>query len=90
MNPSEVHQAHWETVNNKLRANVYVDDSKSNLSIYDKIIGRDLMEIILSLDLLVSEDIMKWDHATVPMQDNSRFLEPSLHSSGMKLSSMIQ
>ena len=51
---------------------VYVDDSKSNVSRYDMIIGRDLMEAI-GLDLLFSENLMRWDNATVPMRDSSWF-----------------
>jgi len=54
---------------------VYVDDSTS-LSTYDMIIGRDLMDAI-GLDLLFSENLMKWDNATVPMRDSSLFEEPS-------------
>ncbi len=51
---------------------VYVDDSKSNVSVYDMIIGRDLMEAI-GLDLLISENLMRWDNATVPRRDSSWF-----------------
>lgn len=54
---------------------MYVDDSTS-LSTYDMIIGRDLMDSI-GMDLLFSENLMRWDNATVPMRDNSLFLEPS-------------
>ena len=54
---------------------VYVDDSTS-LSTYDMIIGRDLMDSI-GLDLLFSENLMRWDNATVPMRDTSLFDEPS-------------
>ncbi len=54
---------------------VYVDDSTS-LSTYDMIIGRDLMDAI-GLDLLFSENLLKWDNATVPMRDSSLFEEPS-------------
>ena len=52
---------------------MYVDDSTS-LTTYDMIIGRDLMDSI-GLDLLFSENLMRWDNATVPMRDNSLFLE---------------
>ena len=52
---------------------MYVDESTS-LSTYDMIIGRDLMDSI-GLDLLFSENLMRWDNATVPMRDNSLFLE---------------
>jgi len=54
---------------------MYVDESSSSLSSsYDMIIGRDLMESI-GLDLLFSENLMRWDNATVPMRDNSLFRE---------------
>ena len=52
---------------------MYVDESTS-LTTYDMIIGRDLMDSI-GLDLLFSENLMRWDNATVPMRDNSLFLE---------------
>ena len=62
--------------------NVYVDESKSSLGTYDMIIGRDLMEAI-GMDLLFSENLMKWDNATVPMKDPSWFKDfnqdPSLN-----------
>jgi hypothetical protein len=53
---------------------MYVDETSSKLSTYDMIIGRDLMESI-GLDLLFSENLMRWDNATVPMRDNSLFRE---------------
>jgi len=53
---------------------MYVDESSSNLSSYDMIIGRDLMDSI-GLDLLFSENLIRWDNATVPMRDNSLFRE---------------
>jgi hypothetical protein len=54
---------------------MYVDESSSSLlSTYDMIVGRDLMESI-GLDLLFSENLMRWDNATVPMRDNSLFME---------------
>ena len=53
---------------------MYVDESSSALSNYDMIIGRDLMESI-GLDLLFSENLIRWDGATVPMQDISLFKE---------------
>ena len=43
---------------------MYVDESSSSLSTYDMIIGRDIMESI-GLDLLFSENLMRWDNATV-------------------------
>ena len=52
---------------------MYVDESTS-LTTYNMIIGRDLMDSI-GLDLLFSENLMRWDNATVPMRDNSLFLE---------------
>ncbi len=51
---------------------IYVDDSKSNVSLYNTIIGQDLVEAI-GLDLLFSKNLMRWDNATVPMQDSSWF-----------------
>ena len=53
---------------------MYVDESSSSLSNYDMIIGRDLMDSI-GLDLLFSENLIRWDNATVPMRDNSLFRE---------------
>jgi len=53
---------------------MYVDETASSLSTYDMIIGRDLMESI-GLDLLFSENLMRWDNATVAMRDNSLFRE---------------
>ncbi len=49
---------------------VNVDDSKSNTNIHNMIIGRDWIEAI-GLDLLLSENLMKWDNTTVPMRDHS-------------------
>jgi len=40
------------------------------------IIGRDLMDAI-GMDLLFSENLMRWDNATVPMRDSSIFDAPS-------------
>ena len=45
---------------------MYVDDSTS-LTTYDMIVGRDLMDSI-GLDLIFSENLMRWDNATVPMR----------------------
>ena len=53
---------------------MYVDESSSSLTTYDMIVGRDLMESI-GLDLLFSENLMRWDNATVPMRDNKLFTE---------------
>ncbi len=47
----------------------YVDDCKSNVSMYNMIIGRDQMEAI-GLDLLFSENLMRWDNASVPIDRN--------------------
>jgi hypothetical protein len=52
-----------------IKWDMYVDDSTS-LSTYDMIIGRDLMDAI-GMDLLFSENLMRWDNATVPMRDSS-------------------
>ena len=53
---------------------MYVDESSSTVSNYDMIVGRELMESI-GLDLLFSENLIRWDNATVPMRDNSLFRE---------------
>ena len=45
----------------------YVDESDHELSRYDMIIGRDLLEE-LGMDFLFSKNIMMWDNATVPMR----------------------
>jgi len=46
----------------------YVDESKSDLSRYDMIIGRDLLDE-LGMDFLFSQGLMVWDNASVPMRD---------------------
>jgi hypothetical protein len=47
--------------------NCYVDESPSNTSIYDLIIGRDLMHEI-GIDICFSTAEMIWDNASIPMQ----------------------
>ena len=54
----EHREIHW---------NCYVDNSESENSRYDMIIGRDLMHEI-GLDILFSKSEMIWDNASVPMQ----------------------
>ena len=73
--------------NRKVEWNVYVDESKSSLGTYDMIIGRDLMDAI-GMDLLFSENLMKWDNATVPMRDTSWFNESRQNPYTYELHSM--
>ena len=45
----------------------YVDESDDNLSRYDMIIGRDLIQE-LKMDFIFSEKLMVWDNASTPMR----------------------
>jgi hypothetical protein len=45
----------------------YVDGSDDNLSRYDMIIGRDLIQE-LKIDFLFSAKLMVWDNASTPMR----------------------
>ena len=54
--------------------NCYVDESPSNTSIYDLIIGRDLMHEI-GLDICFSTAEIIWDNASIPMQSVDKSTE---------------
>jgi hypothetical protein len=54
--------------------NCYLDESPSNTSIYDHIIGRDLMHDI-GLDICFSTEEMIWDNASIPMQSVEKSTE---------------
>ena len=53
--------------NRDIEWTAFVDESPSDMSRYDMIIGRDLMHEI-GMDILFSTSQMRWDNATVPMQ----------------------
>ncbi len=50
--------------------NAHVDSTPTDQCRYDMIIGRDLMKEI-GIDLLFSEEAIKWDHAYMPMRHPS-------------------
>jgi hypothetical protein len=66
---------------------MFVDESDHRLNSYDMIIGRDLLHE-LGIDLLFSSGVMKWDNATVPMQDPSQLLASNLDAFENKIFSM--
>jgi hypothetical protein len=53
--------------NREIIWDVYVDTTSTKESLYDMIIGRDLMNSI-GLDLNFSDNTMTWDNASVPMR----------------------
>ena len=56
--------------------NVHVDQSDHNSSTYDMIIGRDLLGT-LGMDLCFSDNMIKWDEATIPMR-NPKIFHPEI------------
>ena len=62
--------------NREIEWTVHVDES-DDPSRYDMILGRDLMEA-LGMDLCFSQNLIKWDGATTPMQDPSVFDESNI------------
>jgi len=58
----------------KISWNCYVDESPSNTSIYDLIIGRDLMHEI-GIDICFSTAEIIWDNASIPMQSVDKTTE---------------
>ena len=56
----------------RLEWNVHVDQSDHESSTYDMIIGRDLLGT-LGMGLMFSDNIIKWDEATIPMINPSIF-----------------
>jgi hypothetical protein len=59
--------------------NAYVETSNPQENRYDLIIGRDLMHAV-GIYLLVSEGMMKWDNATIPMAPISQLLDENIAS----------
>ena len=66
---------------------VYVDKTEGNLGHYDMIIGRDMLET-LGINLLFSEQIIKWDNATIPMRNISSFDEINIDTLTNEILSM--
>ena len=56
----------------------YVETSSPVENRYDLIIGRDLLQE-LGIDLLFSENLIKWDTATIPMTSMDRLLSKNLN-----------
>ena len=71
----------------EVKWSVYVDESASETSNYDMIIGRDLLEE-LGIDLVFSNHTMKWDNATVPMRNLSWFEDTKMSDKEEEVYSM--
>ena len=66
---------------------VYVDETSDTLGHYDMIMGRDMLDA-LGIDLLFSEQVVKWDNATVPMRNISWFEETNIDAYEKEILSM--